>query len=496
MGTNVQKVLILLICFISLCLPNGWAAPALLKLMTFNIEYGGHHVSFDKVIEAIKIADPDVVAIQEAANYIDKIKKALGWNYSDKRLQLVSRLPLIDPPDGHGIYTFVEVAPGQVVALSNIHLPSDPYGPSKLKHRKTVKEVIALERRVRLPALERCLEVLPNLAENGIPTFLVGDFNSPSHLDWTKRAISLRSHMTAAVEWPVSKALIDAGFHDSYRDVHQDEVEEPGLTWWAQRPSIASWNPTEEDPHDRIDFIYSIGPARPIKSEIIGEPEASDIAMSVSPWPSDHRAVMSTFSVVPACPPTLIAVNQRLISIGGRLEITYHVPMYKKARIIIIPTVGKKWHLIASKTMNAQKSAYGKFSFDTRLWKPQKYEVLLIDEKGAELSRIPFWLKKRTAKTNVTLNKSLYAENEPIIATWKHGPGNSFDSVGIYEPAADPLVSTPFAFMYTNSTITGNHTFNVLDEKTKDFLPAGQYEMIYVVGDGFEALARTPFSVQ
>lgn len=486
-----------LLCILVFCALNGSpSSPALLKLMTFNIEYGGHHVSFDKVIEAIKIANPDVVAIQEAANYIDKIKMALGWKYSDKRLQLVSRLPLIDPPDGHGIYTFVELSPGKVAAISNIHLPSDPYGPSKLMHGESVQKVIALEKTVRLPALERCLEVLPNLAENGIPTFLMGDFNSPSHLDWTKRAIGKRPHMTAAVEWPVSKALIDAGFHDSYREVHKNEIAEPGLTWWAQRPSIASWNPTETDPHDRIDFIYALGPATPLKSDIVGEPDARDVAVSVSPWPSDHRALISTFSLIPAHPPTLIAVHQRLISVGDRLKVTYHVPSHKKARVIIMPTEEKKLHIIASKTICAEKGAYNTLSFDTDHWKPQKYEILLLDEKGQEISRIPFWLKKTTAQTRIFLSKQVYHCEEPITVTWKNGPGNSFDSVAIYEPEADPLVCTPFAFSYTNSAITGSHTFNVLNEKCTEFLPAGNYEMVYVVGDGFEALTRTPFTIQ
>ena len=44
---------------------------------------------------------------------------------------------------------------------------------------------LATEEKVRLPYIQTELEVLPPLAEQGIPTFLVGDFNAPSWRDYT-----------------------------------------------------------------------------------------------------------------------------------------------------------------------------------------------------------------------------------------------------------------------------------------------------------------------
>ena len=73
------------------------------KLMDFNIEYGGDEVDFDKVIEAIRSADPDVVALEEAEGNTAKVAEALGWPYHSVRSQLVSKLPLIDPPDADGL---------------------------------------------------------------------------------------------------------------------------------------------------------------------------------------------------------------------------------------------------------------------------------------------------------------------------------------------------------------------------------------------------------
>src|SRR5262245_12023873 len=71
-----------------------------LTVMEFNVEYGGTGVDFSSVPAAIEAAGADVVGIEEAYANTAKIADALGWQYYDPRLQLVSRLPLIDPPEG------------------------------------------------------------------------------------------------------------------------------------------------------------------------------------------------------------------------------------------------------------------------------------------------------------------------------------------------------------------------------------------------------------
>ena len=55
--------------------------PHTFKLMTFNIEYGGTNVCFEKIVEAIQIADPDVVAIEEAFGNIPRLAKELGAHH-------------------------------------------------------------------------------------------------------------------------------------------------------------------------------------------------------------------------------------------------------------------------------------------------------------------------------------------------------------------------------------------------------------------------------
>ena len=86
-------------------------APATVRVMEFNIEYGGMVVRFASIVEAIEAADADVVALEEAWGNVRRLAKALDYPYYNVRLQVVSRLPLIDPPGGDGLYLFVEVAP-------------------------------------------------------------------------------------------------------------------------------------------------------------------------------------------------------------------------------------------------------------------------------------------------------------------------------------------------------------------------------------------------
>ena len=214
-----------------------------LKVMEFNIEYGGHEIAFDSVVEAIQKSDADVVAIEEAWGNMPLLARRLGWRYFDPRMQLVSQLPLLAPPGSDGLYTFVGVEPGGVVAIGNVHLPATPYGPFKIKRGAGRGEIVALEKELRVPAVQPYLEALAGLADDGVPVFLTGDFNAPSHLDWTTDAVGTRSHMEYALEWPVSAAVEDAGFRDSYREVHPDPVKSPGLTWPAARPFVEGYNP-------------------------------------------------------------------------------------------------------------------------------------------------------------------------------------------------------------------------------------------------------------
>ena len=268
--------------------------------MTFNIEEGGALVDLAQVVEAIRLADPDVVALQEAEGNAARIAAALGWGFASARTQVIARYPVLDPAVMTPGLVFVEVQSGAAVAIASVHPPAEPYGPTLAGQGAGADEIDALERRTRLPRVERSLPVAARLAADGMPVFLLGDFNAPSHLDWTTETVGLRPHVRLAMDWPVSRAVEAAGFRDTWREVHPDPFAEPGLTWWADRPPTGGYEPGPDTPDDRIDLLYAAGPSETLDCLIVGESGAPDVGIGLEPWPSDHRAVMGSFSVVPA----------------------------------------------------------------------------------------------------------------------------------------------------------------------------------------------------
>jgi endonuclease/exonuclease/phosphatase family metal-dependent hydrolase len=466
--------------------------PVELKVGVFNIEYGGTHVSFDKVVHAIRAGGADVVGIEEAFGHAPRLARRLGWPYYSVRMQIVSKYPLIDPPGGNGIYTFVEVAPGQVVAMENVHLPSNPYGPYWARSRPRA-EVVALERRLRLPAIRPSLSAAKGLLTQGIPVFLTGDFNAPSWRDWTPAMVGARPQIRYPVRWPVSVAVEHAGFRDSYREVYPDPATHPGLTWWAGRPKVHGWNPGPYAPQDRIDFVYAAGASTATASEIIGEPGAPGVDVAIWPWPSDHRSVVSTFTVTPSPPPVMVAVHRRLVAVGDDLNVTFHTPGQGGEEVVVVPAGGDPaTDAVASQPTGGDPD--GTLAFPTSTWQPGAYEAVLLDAAGAELSRIPFWVSEPGAVPEISTGKSTYHVGEPIDVSWRDAPGERWDWVGIYRRGANPRKASYLLWTYTGASIEGDAT---LDESAYGPwpLPAGKYSVYLLRDDGYKLLAGAHFTI-
>ncbi len=75
----------------------------------------------------------------------------------------------------------------------------------------------------------------------------------------------------------------------------------------------------KNDVHDRIDWVLAAGPAETAASEILGESSYADTDVAADPFPSDHRGVISTFSVEPATTPVLVAVAERNLTVGDEV---------------------------------------------------------------------------------------------------------------------------------------------------------------------------------
>jgi hypothetical protein len=171
------------------------------------------------------------------------------------------------------------------VYLFNCHLAPYPYGPYSIHEGRDQAFVINQENQTRLPALNALLTTMAPYLAGPSPCFLVGDFNAPSHLDY------------ANYPWPTTLACDDAGLLDSYRLMHPGNrtyppafaFNDPGITWTPM---------TSSEPmgvFDRIDFVFFSGSDGMTLLESI----ELDGRNSSNPWPSDHRAVISHFTLMP-----------------------------------------------------------------------------------------------------------------------------------------------------------------------------------------------------
>ena len=493
-----------------LLLPSPAAAsPVTVKVMTLNIFYGGDEWNLETgqwcvdkagcpetmqhVVSTIEAADPDIVGLQEATANECVLAEMLDW-YCEPRLQLISRFPLLDPPGANGVYILAEVTPGRFVAISNVHLPSDPYGPYWVRDGESRATVLDLERSTRLPAIQRQLDVLPELAASGVPVFLTGDFNSPSHLDWTPAVDAVREQVRYPVVWPVSKALADAGFRDSYREVHPDPVEEPGFTWTP--PGTLESVPDEV--HDRIDWVLVQGAAETLRTELVGEAGGPDVDIERDPYPTDHRGVVSTFRVEPADPAPFAAVGARRVFVGEDLTVRFHGP---GARVVLVRAGDGSNAALASRS--TEGAADGVITFPTSGLEPAAHDALLVTTGGTVLSRSPFWLYAAGTRPRLRTTREVYEVGEPIRVHWRAAPGYRWDWMGVFSPGRGPAQNAEecnagacgnghyLLYHYTETRIQGSALIGPASFAGYRTWPlkVGTYEIRLLMDDGYRLLA-------
>jgi endonuclease/exonuclease/phosphatase family metal-dependent hydrolase len=481
--------------------PDASGSPAAvgsmqLKVMEFNIEYGGEQVDFQGVINAIKAGGADVVGIEEGYGNMPKVAEGIGWKYFDPRTQVVSKYPLLAPEKSDGLYTYVEVQPGHVVAIANVHLPSKRYGPFQIdRSHASAKEVVQVEEAARMPALESPLEAVTKLAAADIPVFLMGDFNAPSHLDYTQAAVGTRKQIKFPIDWPESEAAAKAGLTDSYRAVHPDPVADPGLTWPASRPHVDGYNPGPNGAEaDRIDFIYSGGPVKPTDSVIVGEQGGEGVDIPSSPWPTDHRATVSTFDVTPGEPPTIVSPYPRLVEAGDEEQITFHGPGEDGEHVAVVPSGEDPGSAGVDQPTGDGSPTDGMLPLSTEGWKPGSYDAILLGDSGQELARAPFWVQEPGGTPEIGTAKPVYKAGEPIKVEWNLAPGNRWDWIGIYKRGGNPHVAYYKSWSYTQSSVAGSFTFT--DEKHGFPLDPGQYSVYLLQDDSYNKLAAGYFTVK
>ena len=275
-----------------------------LRIMTFNIWVGGAAGGqpLEQTTEAIKRSKADIVGMQETISKSKDSSKviadSLGWHHIAQggNTSIISRFPIQEiTPNRWG--ASINIDESTKIHFFNVHFRPSPYQPYQLKgipygnapFIKTAEEAIIWANKSRGDQVDKLLnEVIPTLKLEG-PVFITGDFNEPSFQDWTKRA-SEKKIVPLEVKFPATSKVVNIGFTDTFRKVHKNEIKVRGYTWTnITKPDDPN------DFHDRIDFVFSKG-AEVVDSQIVGE-NSTNAHIVLSPWPSDHRAVVSTVKI-------------------------------------------------------------------------------------------------------------------------------------------------------------------------------------------------------
>jgi exonuclease III len=268
-----------------------------LKIMTYNVLYSSPN---ETTLQVLRETDADIIGLQEiSATRLGDLAQRLHYqqysfssaagNQGSNDTGVLCRFP-ISRALSNGVV--VRVNPSLEVAVFTVHLPPYPYQPYDFRDGKitTATQAIASAVATRLSKIQSVLDEIKEMQNNNIPVFLTGDFNEPSHLDWTSETASLNLHFGKAVEWPVSKIIYTAGFIDAYRTKFENPANFYGITW----TTIENAN----EVYDRIDMIYQTETQEMTLQEVrlVGGPGDS-AGITVQGYPSDHYAVIAYYKL-------------------------------------------------------------------------------------------------------------------------------------------------------------------------------------------------------
>jgi hypothetical protein len=229
-----------------------------------------------------------------------------------------------------------------------------------------------------------------------------------------------------------------------------------------------------------------------LESRIAGEGGNPDTDIAIDPWPSDHRAVVSTFKVTPVDAPPLIAVEPRPVTAGDTFIIRVNMPKGGDWTAVVVPRGGDPAKQAITGIADVGMWDRPTIKLSTMGLEPGKYDAVLLDAGRAEMARTRFDIMARDAKPELSADKASYRLGEPIKVAWKNATGYRFDWIGVYAKA-DPNVYNYFGYVYTGARFDGDATIDssVLSEP----LAAGDYELRLMKDDHYALEAVAPFTV-
>jgi PKD repeat protein len=315
-----------------------------LKVMQFNVWHEGASVpdGFNHIVDIINTVNPDIVSFSEVRNYngdwTTKLISALeGFGikyhrgYSSGDVSIISKYPIVSTSDNlaKALTVFEVDLNGTPIVVAAAHLDythyacylprgyscggQTPYTSWDRISTGPVTDVSVINaQNLASQRDEQIASFLNFIKDETRPVILMGDFNEPSHLDWTENQASLFDHNGVVFQWSTTLTLSSNGFTDAYRKVYPNEVTNPGITWPAVATGVesTSWTPLSDE-RERIDYIFYKGADVYATNAAIVGPRASYVRNAISldnngsdifladqlPWPSDHKAVTASIRI-------------------------------------------------------------------------------------------------------------------------------------------------------------------------------------------------------
>ncbi|UKJ06811.1 endonuclease/exonuclease/phosphatase family protein [Solitalea lacus] len=316
-----------------------------LKVLQLNVWQEGTMLNggFDAIADVIIQSKADVVTLSEVRNYNGtkfneriisalKVKGANFYSFYDNNVSILSKFQIASFTAGmySGNFDKIILQPSKEVriAVYSVHIDYTHYacylprgydGVTWKKLPAPITDVNAiLQQNIDSKRDEAINAFVADAAEEqkkGSIIIMGGDFNEPSHLDWTEATKNLFDHNGTVVPWHNSITLQNKGYKDAYRVKYPDPVKYPGFTWAAFNAnaelSKLVWAP-DADERDRIDFIYYNDDKRiTLQNIIVVGPSACIVRGSgfedrtlsdplLKPngiWPSDHKGLLATFKI-------------------------------------------------------------------------------------------------------------------------------------------------------------------------------------------------------
>ncbi|SFD52416.1 endonuclease/exonuclease/phosphatase family protein [Streptomyces aidingensis] len=284
----------------------GTPPVATLRVASWNAWYDFNHVwsAREKALRVLLEQRVDIVGLQEARERkgtARELATRLGWHYRDHQdrgdVCFVSRHPIVEAADFPGFVLVTVEVNGRRLTLCSVHLDYTHYGPhqapvgEKRFTARVQKEEMASQRATEMGRI--LAEIAPRLCTaDTVPVILLGDFNSPSHRDWTTAV-----QKSGFRNWPATLLLERAGMRDTYRTAHPDPRTHPGETW----SPTDRWSGARPEPQDRIDFVFckgsglSVVDSRTVLTGRITVDDGHWNQFVFNDWPSDHAMVLTTF---------------------------------------------------------------------------------------------------------------------------------------------------------------------------------------------------------